>query len=119
MDIKLFDSELKIMDILWKEGDLSARQIAQITKEKVGWSKTTTYTVIRKCVEKGAIERTDPGYICHAVLTKAEVRQYETEELINKVYDGNADYLAAYLIDQKKLSEEEIMRLREIVNKER
>ena len=46
MEIKLFDSELKVMDILWKEGDTSAKDIAEILNRQVGWSKTTTYTVI-------------------------------------------------------------------------
>ena len=54
MEIKLFDSELKVMDILWKEGDTSAKDIAEILNRQVGWSKTTTYTVIKKCINKGA-----------------------------------------------------------------
>ena len=55
MEIKLFDSELKVMDILWKEGDTSAKEIAEKLNEQVGWSKTTTYTVIKKCIDKGAV----------------------------------------------------------------
>ena len=55
MKMKLFDSELKVMEILWKEGDLSAGQLAKVLKERIGWNRNTTYTVIKKCVEKGAI----------------------------------------------------------------
>ncbi|MGG3278480.1 BlaI/MecI/CopY family transcriptional regulator, partial [Paenibacillus macerans] len=57
MQIKLFDSELKIMDVLWKNGDTTAKQIAETLKEQVGWNKTTTYTLIKRCIDKGAIER--------------------------------------------------------------
>ena len=53
MEIKLFDSELKIMEILWKGGETTARSIAETLKEQIGWSKTTTYTVIKKCIDKG------------------------------------------------------------------
>ena len=42
MDTKLFDSELKIVEILWREGDITAKQIAEFTKREIGWSKTTT-----------------------------------------------------------------------------
>ena len=59
MSVKLFESELKVMDLLWKEGDLSAKEIAQRLKEQINWSKTTTYTVLKKCVEKQAILRTE------------------------------------------------------------
>ena len=55
--MKLFDSELKIMEILWREGDISAKRIAEIAKEQIGWSKTTTYTNIKRCIDKGAVER--------------------------------------------------------------
>ncbi|MGG2995527.1 BlaI/MecI/CopY family transcriptional regulator, partial [Paenibacillus macerans] len=57
MQIKLFDSELKIMDVLWKNGDTTAKRIAETLKEQVGWNKTTTYTLIKRCIDKGAIER--------------------------------------------------------------
>ena len=55
MSVKLFESELKVMEVLWKEGELAAKEIAQRLKEQVSWSKTTTYTVLKKCVEKGAV----------------------------------------------------------------
>ena len=38
MAIKLFDSELKVMDVLWKEGDKTAKQISDILKEEIGWN---------------------------------------------------------------------------------
>ena len=116
MIMKLFDSELKVMEILWQNGSISAKQIAEITKEQIGWSKTTTYTVIKKCIDKGAVERQDPNFICRALVTKEQAQQYETNELINKMYDGAADKLIASLIDNKSLKPEEIERLRQLVN---
>ena len=51
MEIKLFDSELKVMEVLWREGDLTSGQIAGILKEEIGWNRNTTYTVIKMCIE--------------------------------------------------------------------
>lgn len=82
MEIKLFDSELKVMEILWREGDLTAGQIASILKEETGWNRNTTYTVIKKCIDKGAIERIEPKFICKALISKEDVQAYETEELV-------------------------------------
>lgn len=117
MEIKLFDSELKVMEILWREGDVTAKRIAEILKEQVGWSKTTTYTVIKKCIDKGAVQRQDPNFICSPLLTKTQAREFETSELINKMYDGAADQLVASILGQKNLSAEEIERLKQLVNK--
>ena len=84
MAIKLFDSELKVMDVLWKEGDKTAKQISDILKEKIGWNMNTTYTVIKKCIAKGAIERSEPNFMCHALIAKEVVQEAEAEELIGK-----------------------------------
>ena len=70
MEIKLFDSELKIMEILWKGGETTARSIAETLKEQIGWSKTTTYTVIKKCIDKGVVNRKEPGFVCRPLITK-------------------------------------------------
>lgn len=45
-DCKLLDSELKGMDILWKEGGVLAKYIAQVLAKELGWNKNTTYTLI-------------------------------------------------------------------------
>lgn len=115
--MKLFDSELKVMNVLWDNGDTTAKAIAEILKEDTGWSKTTVYTVIKKCIDKGAVTRTDPNFVCHAEVSREEARKYETEELISKMYNGSADMLVASLLKSDRLSSEEINRLKELVNK--
>lgn len=115
MEDKIFDSELKILELLWDGGDLSAKEIAARAKKEVGWSKTTTYTVLKKCVEKGLVERTEPGFVCRAILTRQEARQRETRGLINRMYGGSADRLVACLLEGKALSVQEIERLRRLV----
>lgn len=104
MDIKLFDSELKVMDVLWREGDTTAKQISNILGDEVGWNMNTTYTLIKRCIKKGAIERSEPNFMCHALIPKEQVQEAETNELINKIYDGSADKLFAALLSRKKLS---------------
>lgn len=47
MEIKLFDSELKVMDVLWKQGDAPAREIARVLTDELGWNVNTTYTLIK------------------------------------------------------------------------
>lgn len=115
MEIKLFDSELKIMDVLWREGDTTAKHISDVLKEDTGWNMNTTYTLIKRCIKKGAIERSEPNFMCHALIPKKEVQEAETNELINKIYDGSADKLFAALLGRKKLTDEQIDKLKQIV----
>lgn len=115
MDIKLFDSELKVMNVLWQEGDTTAKNISNILKEETGWNVNTTYTIIKRCIKKGAIKRMEPNFMCHALIPKEEVQKAQTDELINKIYDGSADKLFAALLGRKKLSAEQIDHLKQIV----
>ena len=116
MNIKLFDSELKVMDVLWKEGDTTAKHIAEVIAEEYGWNINTTYTLIKRCIKKGATLRSEPNFMCHALIPKETVQENETDELINKIYDGSADKLFAALLGRKKISAEQIERLRQIVD---
>lgn len=115
-NIKLFDSELKVMDVLWKDGDVPAKYVADTLNREVGWNKNTTYTLIKRCINKGAIERTEPGFMCHALIAKEQVQDLETDELIDKIYDGSVDKLFAALLGRKKLSMEQIKNLKQIVS---
>lgn len=115
MELKLFDSELKVMDVLWREGDTPAKRVAEILNQEVGWNRNTTYTLINRCIKKGAVERIEPRFVCRALVEKEAVQEAETNELVNKVYDGSIDKLFASLLSRKKLSAEQIQRLRDIV----
>ena len=110
MAVKLFDSELKVMDVLWKEGDMTAKQISDILKETIGWNMNTTYTVIKKCIAKGAIERREPNFLCHALIARDVVQAAETEELLHKLFDSSL--LFASLLGHQKLSKAQIDNLR-------
>ena len=116
MAVKLFDSELKVMDVLWKEGDTTAKQISDILKSEIGWNMNTTYTVIKKCIAKGAVERTEPNFLCHALIARDVVQAAETEELLHKLFDSSPDLLFASLLGHQKLSKVQIDNLRRMVS---
>lgn len=104
------------MDVLWRRGDLPARDIAAQLKVQIGWNVNTTYTLIKRCAAKSAIERIEPGFICHALVPKEQVQQEETQELIDKVFDGSADKLFAALVGGKRVSAEQLKRLRDMID---
>lgn len=115
MEKKLVDCELKVMDVLWNEGDTTAKHISDVMTERYGWNINTTYTLIKRCIKKGAIKRSEPNFMCHALFLKEEVQQQETNQLIDKIFDGSIDKLFASLISRKNLSADQIKRLKKIV----
>ena len=103
------------MELLWKNGEMTAKEIASSLSESIGWSKTTTYTVIKKCVEKGAVIRTDPGFLCKAAVSKNEVQDTEAFELIDRLFGGSPDLLVSALIGSGKISPDQLKNLRDLV----
>ena len=72
---KLFDSEIKVMEIIWDNEPVSAKQVSLIAAEKIGWNKNTTYTVIKKLEAKGHIKREEPGFICSSLISRKDKLQ--------------------------------------------
>ncbi|QUI23346.1 BlaI/MecI/CopY family transcriptional regulator [Vallitalea pronyensis] len=115
MKIKLFDSERRVMEVLWENGDLSAGQLAKRLKEEIGWNRNTTYTVIKKCIDKGAIKRYEPNFMCQALISKERIQQYETNELIDKMFEGSTEKFFAAFLGNHNLSSKEIDNLKKLI----
>lgn len=115
MNGKLFDSELKVMEVLWEQGPKSAKDIVDVLTQRIGWNKNTTYTVIKKCIEKGAIGRGEPGFVCTPLVTKDEVARSETEQLIDKMFGGSSELFFSSFLKNQGISEEEALRLARMI----
>ena len=118
-DVRLHEGELNVMELLWFNKSLAAKDIAKIIKEYIGWEKNTTYTVIKRLIDKGVVIREDPGFICKATITKQEVQQIETDALIEKLYNGSLDQFIQEYLRNKELSSFEILALEQIISEQK
>ena len=112
---KLFDSELKVMEIVWEREPVSAKDISLAAADALGWNKNTTYTVIKKLVEKGAIKREDPGFICTSLVSRREAQKTETRRLAERLFGGSRKALFSALLEDERLSDEDIADLRRMI----
>lgn len=115
--IKLFDSELKIMDIVWDKEPISAKELTLIAADSIGWNKNTTYTIIKKLIEKNAIERTEPNFICTSLVKKEDVQKAETQSLIDKLYNGSKKAFFAAFLENEDISDDELEVLKKLIEK--
>ncbi len=111
---KMSDAELRIMNVLWEKGSIPAIQIAKVLTDEIGYRKTTTYTLIKRCIDKGYIERIDPGFVCKARITKNEIQNSEVNLLVEKIYDGKIDNMVLSVMENM-LNKDQIKRLKEII----
>ncbi|MBQ2445318.1 MAG: BlaI/MecI/CopY family transcriptional regulator [Oscillospiraceae bacterium] len=104
-------AERKVMETVWAGENMTAKEVAASLMETARWSKTTSYTMITRCIQKGYLMRQDPHFVCVPKVSREEVSVWETEELLENNFHGSADLLVASLVEQKKLSKDDIDKL--------
>jgi predicted transcriptional regulator len=117
MKEKLFDSEAKVMEILWREGPLPAKEISLIAADSIGWNKNTTYTVIKKLEAKGFIRRDEPGFVCTPLISEKDIRKNETSSLLTRFFGGSRKALFSALIEDEELTDSEVEELKNLIDK--
>ena len=113
---KLFDAELRLMEIVWELEPISAKEISLIAARKFGWNKNTTYTVIKRLIEKEVLRRDEPGFICASLISRDEVQKRETKTLIDKLFGGSKKAFFAAFADEQ-LSPDEVEALKALIEK--
>ncbi len=115
--MKLYDSEMKIMELIWEHEPVSAKELSVLAQDEIGWNKNTTYTVIKKAIGKGYVKREDPDFICTSLISKEEVRGSETRSLVDRLFGGSKKALFSALLEDEDLTDEDIAALREMIEK--
>ena len=117
MEHKLYDSELRVMELVWDGEPISAKAVSLLAAERYGWNKNTTYTVIKKCEAKGILHREEPGFVCTSCISREEICRSETRGLIDKLFGGSRRALFSALLEDEELSAEELDELRAMIDK--
>lgn len=112
----LNNSELKIMNVLWECGALPAREVAAEAAQRYEWNKNTTYTILKSLVEKGAIRRDEPNFVCTPLLEIGQVRRAETRGLIERLFGGSSHAFLSTFFEEEHLSERQIDEIRRIID---
>ena len=110
---KIFESEYRFCLILWEHEPIKSSQLAKLCREKLEWSKTTTYTVIKRLCERGVIR--SENAVVSSVVSKEEAQLSEMEELLEKKFEGSLPAFIAAFGRRQALSREEIEQIRRII----
>lgn len=112
---KIFESEYRFCLILWENEPIKSTELAKLCKEKLGWSKTTTYTVIKRLSERGILK--NENTIVSALISKEEAQLSELDELMEKKFEGSLPAFIAAFARRQELSEADIQEIRRIIEK--
>ena len=110
---KIFESEYRFCLILWENEPISSRALSELCSERLGWSKTTTYTVIKRLSERGVLK--NEKTIVTSLISKEEAQISEIDELIEKKFEGSVPSFIAAFTKRTKLSDKEIEEIRKLI----
>ena len=109
---KVYESEYRFCRILWDNEPVRSTELVKLCREKLGWSKATTYTVIRRLSERGVLK--SENAVVTSLISREELEIAEIDELMDKRFNGSLPAFVAAFTRQQNLSEkqmEEIMRI--------
>ena len=112
---KIFESEYRFCLILWENEPIKSTELAKLCKEKLGWSKTTTYTVIKRLCERGVIQ--NENTIVTSIVSKEEAQLSELDEMVDKKFEGSIPAFIAAFGRRQSLSDAEIEEIRRIIQR--
>ena len=115
MTPKIFESEYRFCLILWEHEPIKSTDLMKLCKEKLEWSKTTTYTVIKRLSERGVIK--NENAIVSSIVSKEDAQQSELEELMDKKFEGSLPAFIAAFGKRQALSDAEIEEIRKIIER--
>ena len=114
---KIFESEYRFCQILWAHEPIKSTELAKLCSEKLGWSKTTTYTVIKRLSDRGAIQ--NENTIVTSLVSQDEVQAAEIDELLEKKFDGSLPAFIAAFTRHQTLSQEEVDAVQAMIDRYR
>ena len=92
---KVFESEYRFCLILWENEPINSTKLAKLCNERLGWSRTTTYTVIKRLSQRGVVK--SENAIVTSLVSKDEVQAAELDELMEKTFEGSVPaFIAAF-----------------------
>lgn len=117
---KLGRVQLKIMRVLWDRERANAREITDALNEEEPVAHSTVQTLLRKLEEKGSVAHDvdDRTFIFYPLVKEDCVTRRATRELVERVFDGDAAGLVAFLVKEERIPSKELDQLRQLIDDE-
>ena len=112
--VKIFECEYRFCLILWECEPINSTKLAKICKERLNWSKATTYTVIRRLAERGVLK--NENTIVSSLISKEEAQKSRLEEMVEETFEGSMPAFIAAFSKSKKLTRQEVDQLKALID---
>ena len=110
---KIFESEYRFCLILWANEPVRSSKLVELCHAQLGWSKATTYTVIRRLAERGVL--VNENTIVRSLVSKEQAQQSRLDNLVEETFEGSIPAFIAAFSRGGRMNKEEVEQLRSII----
>ena len=112
---KIFESEYRFCLIMWEHQPVTASELVRLCQERLGWKRTTTYTVIKRLGERGVLKNED-GLVT-ALVSKEAAQAREINELVEEKFQGSLPAFFAAFTKRQDISDKELDEVQRMIDR--
>lgn len=110
---KIFESEYRFCEILWENEPIGSGELVELCAKRLGWKKSTTYTVIKRLTERGVV-RSEKAVVT-SLISREQVQEAESQEIVSRSFSGSLPQFVAAFTRGRKLQPEEVEEIRRLI----
>lgn len=111
---KIFESEYRFCCIVWETEPVKSGELARLAQERLGWKKSTTYTVIKRLTERGVLK--NESAVISSVFSKEQVQRQESRDFIDKTFGGSLPAFVAAFAQGGRLSVQDVQAIKGLID---
>ena len=111
---KIFESEYRFCLILWEQEPVNSTRLVELCRDRLGWSKATTYTVIRRLSERGVLKNENATVT--SLISKEQAQRSRLQEMMEETFEGSVPAFLAAFSKSKKLTRQEVAQLQSMID---
>ena len=111
---RLCESDFRFMEVIWDSEPLSSSQLVTLCQQRLGWKKSTTYTMLKKMCQKGLAQNQDS--LVTSLVPRQQVQPQESEKFVEQTFSGSLPSFLVSFLKGKTLSREEAEELKQLID---
>jgi BlaI family penicillinase repressor len=117
---KTSEREWELLEVLWRRGRATAREVTEALADQRGWAYSTVKTMLERLDEKGLVSRERDGrsWVYAAAVSPSEARRTAWQRFVDKAFGGAMDPALRFLVKDAQLSPAEKEALRALLEEE-
>jgi BlaI family transcriptional regulator, penicillinase repressor len=120
--LSLTEAELRLMDVIWDKGRATVAEVAEALPRELDLAYNTVLTTLRILENKGYLKHSKSkegrAFIYRPVVSREHASRSAVRHLLRRFFGNSAEALVLNLLEDEKLSEEELTRVRELLKED-